>query len=159
MGRPLVLSMLNILPLKVNIVGTKRNLILKIGDWFSREGQTGTRELDVAGHRVKLDLGHSNERLLYYAMPSVLRSYESSGLVAAMGRYLRPQSTFVDIGANLGIFSLLAKTRFDARRIPGAPLASMSMQPRTTSDDMPNSGTGPPLPTRGRCTTRSASSR
>ena len=57
---------------------------------------------------IVLNMGHEPQRFLAYCYYNLRRHYSRSGL----GRYIRelePGSTFVDVGANLGFYSLLAR--------------------------------------------------
>lgn len=57
---------------------------------------------------VDVDMRHEGQRLLAYAFHNLRRHYARS----ALGKYIRGQArgrTFVDVGANLGFYSLLAR--------------------------------------------------
>jgi FkbM family methyltransferase len=57
---------------------------------------------------VDVDMRHAGQRLLAYCFHNLRRHYASS----ALGKYIRGQArgrTFVDVGANLGFYSLLAR--------------------------------------------------
>ena len=72
-----------------------------LGPWTPR---SGTRVAVVNGYRVELDLIDHIQRLVY------LGAYErwETGVVR---RLLRPGMCFVDVGANIGYFTLLAARR------------------------------------------------
>ena len=58
---------------------------------------------------IKIDSSRKNQRLLYYFFYNVLRFYRSSPLFRYMASRLSPDDLFLDIGANLGVYSYLAK--------------------------------------------------
>ena len=62
---------------------------------------TGRREARVFGYRMTLDLSGHVGRMIY------LGAYEREE-TALVRRWLRPGMTFLDVGANLGYFTLLA---------------------------------------------------
>jgi FkbM family methyltransferase len=64
----------------------------------SKEGE---REAEVFGHRIRLDLGDYIQRSIYLG---TFEPYES----AQVRKYLKPGMTFVDVGANVGYYTLLA---------------------------------------------------
>ena len=65
--------------------------------------QTGTQEARIFGYRMSLDLENYIERSIYL---HVFEPQESA-LVRA---YLRPAMTVVDVGANVGYYSLMASS-------------------------------------------------
>jgi FkbM family methyltransferase len=67
----------------------------------------GTRRADVFGCRVELDLGDRIQRSIY------LGTYERKE-TRLVRRYLRPGMTVVDVGANVGYYTLLAARRVGA---------------------------------------------
>jgi FkbM family methyltransferase len=76
---------------------------------FSRPAEAGVR---LGGADLRLDLGNPSERLLFYAPANVLRSYRGAELHGLMLELPDVRGRiFVDIGANLGLFSLLARSR------------------------------------------------
>jgi len=58
---------------------------------------------------LRVDVSQPNQQLLYYYFHNVVRSYRESPLYAHMQDRLRPGDLFLDVGANLGIYSLLAR--------------------------------------------------
>lgn len=66
--------------------------------------RSGERVARVFGYRVRLDLGEAIQRWIY------LGAFEPHE-TAAVARRLRPGMTFLDVGANVGYFSLLAASR------------------------------------------------
>jgi FkbM family methyltransferase len=68
----------------------------------------GERETRVFGYRVQLDLGEDIQRAIY------LGAFEPRETAIVL-RLLRAGMTFVDVGANIGYFTLLAASRVGAR--------------------------------------------
>ncbi|MCA8953967.1 MAG: FkbM family methyltransferase, partial [Planctomycetes bacterium] len=68
-----------------------------------RDAGTRTVRGRLHGYRMPLDLSNWSERLTY-----CLARYHDLPLQLAMQRLIRPGDTFVDVGANLGMLSLLA---------------------------------------------------
>lgn len=66
--------------------------------------------MSVLGHPLAVDLSQANERLLYYAAKNVVRTFRRTPLGRLMPRVLVRQrgDVFLDIGANLGVYSLIA---------------------------------------------------
>lgn len=62
----------------------------------------------VGEYSLSVDLSHQPDQLLFYCGSLLLRSYEESPLGRAI-LGVRPDSYFLDIGANLGLYSLVAK--------------------------------------------------
>lgn len=60
-------------------------------------------------YEINLDLSFSNERVLYYSFNNIIRKYKKSDLYKILKYYISDNRIFIDIGANLGIYSLLAK--------------------------------------------------
>ncbi|MFT7580356.1 MAG: FkbM family methyltransferase [Myxococcota bacterium] len=102
-------------PLRIGIDGVGRNLLLKAGDrlWPRTSAAADTPvELKVGGVAVSLvvDRSHANERLLEYGGKQLVGTFRRSPL----GRLIRETfrdgaGTFLDVGANLGVYSLLAR--------------------------------------------------
>ena len=100
---------LGLLPLPIGIDGIGRQLVLRLFDpIFHRPNDH--RSVHVDGASMELDLDRPNERLLHYACANVLATYARSALGRVIRRCIRrPNDVFVDIGANLGLYSLLAR--------------------------------------------------
>lgn len=101
------------LPVSVPLCGLKRNATLAVFDRLFRSS-AGTYRLALASEGVGdgLELAHENpnERLLKYAYWNVRRYFVRSGLGQIIqGEAWDAGKTFVDIGANLGLYSMLAK--------------------------------------------------
>jgi FkbM family methyltransferase len=94
------------LPLSFGPGGRTNRLVVRTLDpFFSRApGERIATELGP----IELDMRHQPQRFMAYCYFNLRRHYASSPL----GRYIRqvqPGSTFVDVGANLGFYSLLAR--------------------------------------------------
>jgi FkbM family methyltransferase len=100
---------LSALPINVDIVGHNRDLVLYVVDHlYSNRG--GVKQIyGDNNHVINLDLSFSNERVLHYAFNNIIRKYKKSDLYAVLKQYIGDDTIFIDIGANLGIYSLLAK--------------------------------------------------
>ena len=61
---------------------------------------TGEKSAQVFHCMLKLDLGNSIERMVYMGCYEPLNTFRVKGL-------LRPGMTFVDVGANIGYFTVL----------------------------------------------------
>lgn len=63
------------------------------------------------GNRFKVDPGHFNQRLLSCYYGNLMRYYRRSALNQLLVRqgHRRPGGTFLDVGGNLGFYSLLAR--------------------------------------------------
>lgn len=71
---------------------------------------TRTQRVEAAGASLAVDVAQSAERLLYYAPRNVIRHAERSALYALIRRVFEHRDgIFVDVGANLGLYSLLAR--------------------------------------------------
>ena len=99
--------LLSALPINVDIVGRNRDLVLHAVDrLYSNRG--GVKQI-YGGYTINMDLSFSNERVLYYAFNNIIRKYKKSDLYIILKQYISDDTIFIDIGANLGIYSLLAK--------------------------------------------------
>jgi FkbM family methyltransferase len=96
---------------EVHISGKRKDLLLSTCDrLFTDARNHGEVSVQVGTAMLRLDLGNPSERLLYYAPHNLLRSYRKSPLFSILSRVAVPSGLFVDIGANLGLYSLLART-------------------------------------------------
>lgn len=97
-------------PMNVHIHGRRRDWLLNS---FSRVFPLNNkRQYSIKAENISVNPKNANEQLMYYFFYNVLRGYEESPL----GVYLNSKfhksnsdSIFVDIGANLGFYGLLAK--------------------------------------------------
>jgi FkbM family methyltransferase len=95
----------------VHISGKRKKLLLATCDrLFSEARNVGELSVRIGATTLHLDLANPSERLLYYAPYNLLGSYRNSPLFSIMSRLAMPAGLFVDIGANLGLYSLLARS-------------------------------------------------
>jgi FkbM family methyltransferase len=94
----------------VAVAGRKRNAVFHIVDPLFR-ASTRNDTVSTPWGPLTLDSTHPPERLLSYFFYNVLRYYEKSELGRYIARVAEPGATFVDIGANLGIYALVARRR------------------------------------------------
>lgn len=93
------------MPLSIN--GRKQALLVNVANAL---GVRGPETLDTRYGALRLDPSHRPERLLGLAFDNILHDYLSSDLyryLAALDK--AAGDVFVDIGANLGFYSLLAR--------------------------------------------------
>lgn len=102
----------------VGIDGVKRKLLLSL--LATRSSAKRTEHCKFGGVTFVLKPKNPNEKLIQYFYYNLLRFYESSEFCGYMESRLKPGLTFVDIGANLGLFALLAK-RLGAKTIGFEP--------------------------------------
>jgi len=104
-------SLLGLLPMPVRIDGAGREVVLRAFDPVFHRAQDGQHvALRVQDTTLDLDLDHANERLLQYAFHNVLATYDRTDLGKLIRRLIRgPEDVFMDIGANIGVYSLLAR--------------------------------------------------
>ena len=97
---------------EVNISGKRKELLLSVFDRLFTEARTaGERSVRIGATTLRLNLANPSERLLYYAPHNLLSSYRRSPLFSIISRLAGPAGFFVDIGANLGLYSLHARSR------------------------------------------------
>jgi FkbM family methyltransferase len=97
-----------LLPLGVGITGRRRDALFALFDaLFGKAG--GIEAIDTAWGRLTLDRSHPPERLLSYLFDNVVRHYATSELGRYIARVAAPGATFVDVGANLGMYALVAR--------------------------------------------------
>lgn len=105
----LLRALLAAAPISVGIDGWAREKVLWLGDRLRGGSAAGEMTVELDGQRLVLDAGHPNQRLLAYALPSMLHTCRRSPLGRLIAGRVRARDTFVDIGANLGLYSLLAR--------------------------------------------------
>ncbi len=94
-----------LMPLKVGITGLRRDIPMKFAE---RIFPVPENEIDLPdGIRIKTVRG--NEKLLFYFFYNVIRYYRCSPLHRYMVKNTSENDLFLDIGANLGLYSYLAK--------------------------------------------------
>lgn len=97
-------------PFHMEIAGRRRDIFLRTFDcFFGSESRQTHRSISVDGMQLQLDFSRPGERLLFYGAGNLLRGYRRSDLYRVM-RVFADGGLFVDIGANLGIYSLLARS-------------------------------------------------
>lgn len=95
---------------EVHISGKRKELLLSTCDrLFADAKQNDEASVQLGPASLRLRLENPSERLLFYAPHNLLRSYRNSPLFSVMSRLSAPFALFVDIGANLGLYSLLAR--------------------------------------------------
>ena len=98
-----------LVPVALEITGRRRNLALAL--WQRLYPLPGDGLLRIAGQNITVDPRHPSERLLFYFFSNVMRSYRCSGLGRLIETTLGAGDVFFDIGANLGMYSWLARRR------------------------------------------------
>ncbi|MGQ9409814.1 FkbM family methyltransferase [Mycolicibacterium gilvum] len=100
-------STLGAIPFGIGLGSRKMRLVQGIADWLAR-GENPT-EFPTRYGTIQIDWGHKAERALPYCFSNFDRHYRRSPL----GQYIASRQlggkTFVDIGANLGMYSFLAR--------------------------------------------------
>lgn len=94
-------------PVEMKITGKKRKIGLKFFDLLFKFRPDKTYVITKPG--IEIDPRQPNERLLYYFYYNLIRHYENSPLGKLMKKMLAPGDLFLDIGANLGMYSAYAK--------------------------------------------------
>ena len=96
---------LGLLPFEVNVFGRKRNLIVALGDTLYKPKVL--EKVHVRGREMDLS-GSEHFKILAYATENLYRSFDRSELGLFMKNHLRMGDVFVDVGANLGGYSMMA---------------------------------------------------
>lgn len=94
------------LPVSVGVAGRNRDLVFGAIDRF---GLRIPREIKTSLGTVRVDPSHGPERLLAYCFENVFRNYCESPLGHLITQQPRG-SVFLDVGANLGMYSFLARS-------------------------------------------------
>jgi FkbM family methyltransferase len=95
---------------EVQISGRRKDLLLSTFDrLFTGVPTAGERSVRLGSTTLHLNLANPSERLLFYAPDNLLRSYRRSPLYSLLSRLAGRGGLFVDIGANLGLYSFLAR--------------------------------------------------
>ena len=104
----IVRRMAGIIPVEVYITGRRSDALFRGLDFLFKRTVHGDIIVTPQGPLV-LDAAHQPERLLSYAFKNVLRGYKHSDL----GRFISSTdgkgATFIDVGANLGMYTLIAR--------------------------------------------------
>ncbi len=118
----------SLLPFEMRITGRRRNLGMYIMDRVYPPPAPGgcmEKMSTSEGRQFLVDLNACNQRLLSYYYGNLLRHYRASPLnqvLLALARDDGPTGTFLDVGGNLGIYSLLAcEAGFDTVIIEAEP--------------------------------------
>ncbi len=93
-------------PFTVNVSGRKHDLICKVGGFLSglpKDFQLNEERLSLNNHPVA--------RIYYYAPINFQKDFEKSPLGILLSSSLKANDVFVDVGANLGGYSLMAKKK------------------------------------------------
>jgi FkbM family methyltransferase len=104
----LVRKLTQCLPVDFPIEGRKRNTVFGLVDPIYRRLQDHDTIKTEFGD-IRLNYAHEPERLLSYAFYNLLRHYEKSDLGQFIMATVKPGSAFIDVGANLGFYSFLAR--------------------------------------------------
>lgn len=108
---PFARTLLSTAGFEVHISGKRKDLLLSTCDrLFGDVRAVGEVCVRIGGSNLRLNLANPSERLLYYAPENLLRSYRHSPLFSVISRLATAPGLFVDIGANLGLYSLLARS-------------------------------------------------
>jgi len=98
---------MKLVPISLGIAGRRRQLIFSLFDGIYRNSAQKTLDTNLGTFDIKWE--NSTERYLSYCFYNLLRHYRESDL----GHYIlnKPDvgKVFIDIGANLGFYSLLAR--------------------------------------------------
>jgi FkbM family methyltransferase len=97
-----------VLPLDVAVAGRKLNALFRVLDPLFRASARND-VIETQWGRLTLDGDHPPERVLSYLFYNVSRYYGKSELGRYIARVAEPGATFVDIGANLGFYALVAR--------------------------------------------------
>ncbi len=65
--------------------------------------------LDTKYGEILIDASHEGPRVLSYGFDNIMRSYEQSELAKLIRTLGKRGGSFIDIGANLGMYSLIAR--------------------------------------------------
>lgn len=102
-----IANLLRALPINLCVVGRKRDYMLRMADVVFRSRSRS--ELNTEFGAFAIDRSHEPERVFCLFFYNLLRYYDRSDLGQHIRRIAVPESTFLDIGANLGLYALLAR--------------------------------------------------
>jgi|TARA_B110000116_G_C16696862_1_gene517887 FkbM family methyltransferase len=97
-------SILSVLPFTVNVSGRKHDIIVKLCRYIDGDPKGIT-----LNDNYIITKSHPKSHIIAFAGKNFLRNFKQSDLGKYMISTLNKDDLFVDIGANLGGFSLLAK--------------------------------------------------
>lgn len=95
------------IPIEISISGRKRKILLSLFDKLIHF--RGEKLYILNKPNIKIDPTQSNQRLLFYFYYNYLRRYKYSPLGIYLKKILRDDDIFLDIGANLGMYSIIAR--------------------------------------------------
>ena len=98
--------LISLLPFTVNVSGRKHDLICTLGKLTTgkpKDFQLNQQKLSLSNHPVA--------KIYYYAPSNFQKDFEKSALGVLLLSSLKPNDVFVDVGANLGGYSMLAKKK------------------------------------------------
>lgn len=98
-------SILSALPFTVNVSGRKHDVIMKVGHMLKLDK---AETVEYKGARIKVK-GHAPAQIINFAPHNFFQNFERSALGHFMHSHLHKGDLFIDVGANLGGFSFLAK--------------------------------------------------
>jgi FkbM family methyltransferase len=96
------------LPFQVSVAGRKRDALFRLLDPLFN---TTTRSdvIKTAVGPIRVDGKSAPERFLSYAFFNILKHYQRSDLGTYIATYAGAGQVFVDVGANLGVYALIAR--------------------------------------------------
>jgi len=98
----------SLLPFQVAIAGRKRNALFSVLDpLFSKSTHDDVIATEFG--QIQLDSAHAPERWLSYAFYNILNYYKNSELGQYIAQNAHAGTTFIDVGANLGLYALVAR--------------------------------------------------
>jgi FkbM family methyltransferase len=95
------------MPFRVNVFGRKRDAIVAVSEIFY--GSNKLKRVKFRGHVLDFT-GSDHFKIFAFAPVNLLRDFEQSDLGRWMTANLKAEDRFVDIGANLGGYSFMAKS-------------------------------------------------
>lgn len=128
-------NLFGLLPIEMRITGRRRDLAMYLMDLLYAPPAAGSRLEHITtpdGRHFRVDPGQFNQRLLSCYYSNLLRHYRTSPLnrlLTDLGGRQTPPGTFLDVGANLGFYSLLARDAgFDTVVIEAEPTHAEFLQ-------------------------------
>jgi FkbM family methyltransferase len=105
---PLYRRLIEASGISIDISGRRKDLLIATLDRIFKT-KTGEVPIQLDSSTLILNLANPSERLFHYAAGNVLQSYRQSPLYLLLKRLAGSPGLFIDIGANLGIYSFLAR--------------------------------------------------
>lgn len=97
------------LDISVGIAGRKRNLLLALAKKTLPSAESSLERIEIGDQSFVVNLKHENELLFAYFGQSMIGFFRKSPLYRYMKETLKRGDLFIDIGANLGLYSYLSK--------------------------------------------------